>query len=260
MVEKQFCSKDDVMRALSIQTGHPVLRLDMKTLQSKLVHVLPVRSAEKLRAVPLRLEGKRGEVLVAAVAAPADMETLDALRTVSGKSRVVVHLAHDDEIERAIAKLYYGKEDEPPPAEPPPTRPVGIATEAELELAVEEESKDATPARPVRMFGWHEAAMRALQMMIQRSGIPAEPVADDQLETLGPDEVLIASTLGLQSALPPGTRLSAQLIICGVKDDLDIADAKACGARIYLRPPFSTEQLQGAIQRCQRLSAPAEID
>lgn len=253
VVERKFCSADDVLRALSLQTGHPVIRLDGQPLDSRLASVVPVRTAEKLRVVPLRLEGKRGEVLVIAVAAPGGLETLDAVQSVSGKQRLVAHLAHDDEIERAIGKLYYGREPAvpaPPPVEPI-SRHVGIENENELELSLPEE-QPAAPARPVRMYGWHDASMRALQAMIERGGVKALPIADDQLSLLRTDDILIASTMGLQAAMPAGAKVNARLIICGVRDDLDVQDARALGAAIYLRPPFSTEQLQGAIRRCAK--------
>lgn len=251
VVEKKFCSADDVLRALSIQTGHPVLRLDGQPLDPRLASIIPVRTAERLRVVPLRLEGKRKEILVIALAAPGGLETLDAVLSVSGKQRIVSHLAHDEEIDRAIGKLYYGRE--PAKPVPPPTEPiarhVGIQREQELELSAADEEPPAPP-RPVRMFGWHDASMRALQAMIERGGVKARPLPDEELPTLRPDDIVVASTMGLQAALPAGAKLRARLIICGVKDDLDVADARALGALIYLRPPFSTEQLQGAIRRC----------
>ena len=249
VVEKNFCSADDVLRALSLQTGHPVIRLDGQPLDARLASVVPVRSAEKLRAVPLRLDGKRKEVLVVAVAAPGGLETLDALQSVSGKQRLVVHLAHDEEIERAIGKMYYGRE---PTKAPPPVQPlskVEIQNEQEIELP----PVDAGPVqtrKPVRLFGWHDASMRALQTMIERAGIKATPVSEDELLELTIDDVLIASTLGLHTVLPAGVRPLAKLIICGVRDDLDVQDAKQLGAKVYLRPPFSTEQLEGAVRRC----------
>ncbi len=250
VVDKRFCSADDVLRALSIQTGHPVVRLDGLNLDSRLASVLPIRSAERFRAVPLRLDGKRKEALVVAVAAPGGLETIDAILSVTGKQRLEVQLAHDDEIERAIGKLYYGRVPEKPisPAVEAMAMPVGIANEELIEL---EPAPAPVPKKPgpVRIFGWHEASMRALKAMIERGGIQAIPVDDEALSALKPDDVLIASTLGLHAVLPAGARVPAKLIICGVKEDLDVADARAIGARLYLRPPFSTEQLCHAIQR-----------
>src|ERR1700719_1557574 len=93
LIERGFCKSEDVLKALSRQTGHPVIDLDSQPLDSRLVFTMNVKAAEKHRAVPLRLEGKRSEVLVVAVAAPAGMEALDAILAVSGKQRVVPYLA-----------------------------------------------------------------------------------------------------------------------------------------------------------------------
>jgi type IV pilus assembly protein PilB len=58
------------------------------------------------RVVPLRLEGPRDMVLVVAIAAPASLQSLDAVRSVARKARVVPWLATDAAIGRAIERLY----------------------------------------------------------------------------------------------------------------------------------------------------------
>lgn len=263
VVEKGFCVRDDVTRALATQAGHPVVRLDGQPLDLELAKVVPVKTAETYRAVPLRLEGRRREVLVLAMAAPAPLASVDSVLAVARKARAVVHIAHDQELENAIGRLYYGKADVKPAIEPL-ARAVGIQNENVLELeeshAVLELDRPAPPqppkqARPVALFGWHEASMRALQMMISRGGEQASPVPDEHLGHLRPDDVLLASTLGLQAVLAPGERLAARLIICGITGGSDVQDAKALGARLYLRPPFSTEQLVEAVRQVRRLPA-----
>src|SRR5688572_20979258 len=102
VVEQGFCAWDDVMRALSIQTGHPLVDLDATPLDLSLAAVIPTAAANKLRAIPLRIDGKRKEILVAAVAAPAPLDVQDALMKASGKAKVEVHLANDQAIGRAI--------------------------------------------------------------------------------------------------------------------------------------------------------------
>jgi len=145
LVEGGFCTSADVVKALSVQTGHQTIDLDAQALDSRLVFTMNVKAAEKHRALPLRLEGKRSEVLVVAAAGPADLETCDALLAVSGKQRLVVYLAEDEAITRAIGKLYYGRQPEPPkstgrtpsrvplPPEPEPAveAPVPTATASE---------------------------------------------------------------------------------------------------------------------------------
>src|SRR5579862_4872496 len=119
LIERGFCRAEDVLRGLANQTGHPVIDLDLQPLDPRLVFTLNVKAAEKHRAVPLRLEGKRSEMLVVAVSGPAGLETMDAILAVSGKSRVIPYLADDEAIERAIGKLYYGRQPAAPRAPPP---------------------------------------------------------------------------------------------------------------------------------------------
>ncbi len=252
VVDKHFCSSDDVLRALSLQTGLPVARLDGETLDSRLASVVPLRTAERMRVVPLRLEGKRKEVLVIAIGAPADLATLDAVQSVSGKQRIVAHVAHDEEIERAIGRMYYGKlpEKQPRPAVEPLVK-AAVVDETEFELEAAEEPKaPPRPPRPVLLYGWHEASVKALKLLLERANLPAEALGEESLDAVTPEDILITTTLALQTALPSNHRVRARLIICGVRDDVDVPGAKALGARVYLRPPFTTEQLQGAVQRC----------
>jgi len=264
VVEKGFCARDDVTRALATQAGHPMIRLDGMPLDPELAKVVPVKTAEMYRAVPLRIEGRRREVLALAIAAPAPLASVDAVLTVARKQRAVVHIAHDEEIESAIGRLYHGKAEVAPAIEPL-ARAVGIQNENLVELEAShaelpELDRPVPPApkvqpRPVALFGWHEASMRALQMMIARGGEQASPIPDEHLGHLRPDDVLLASTLGLQAVLPPGDRLAARLIICGITGGSDVQDARALGARLYLRPPFSTEQLVEAVRQVRRMPA-----
>jgi type IV pilus assembly protein PilB len=147
LVERGFCRAEDVLRALSKQTGHPVIDLDLQPLDSRLVFTLNVKAAEKHRAVPLRLEGKRSEMLVVAVAGPAGMETMDAILAVSGKVRVIPYLADDEAIDRAIGKLYYNRQPGPPKAPPPQAlNRATITGEQELELEQEPPTPPGVPA------------------------------------------------------------------------------------------------------------------
>src|SRR5262245_13109360 len=96
VVERGFCSKEDVARALALQAGYPMIQLDGIPLDASLVSLVPLRVAEQHRAVPLRVEGRRREVLALAAAAPAALSSIDAVLAVAGKQRALVHIAHDE--------------------------------------------------------------------------------------------------------------------------------------------------------------------
>ncbi len=248
LVEARFCSPDDVLRALSLQNGHPVVDLDAYQLDPALAKVLPLKTAERLEVVPLSVKGKRGEELVVAAAAPAGLETVDGVRAASGKARITIHLAWDEAIARAIDRLYRGRNVPPPRPVDSPVRTVSIEGEAMLEL----EPESGGDARPVLLYGWHEASARALARLLEFGGVASRVVSDDELPGLSSEDVVIAPTLALVAALPPGGRLAAQIIVAGMPDDdSEVDDARKLGARMYLRAPFSSERVCGAVRRCR---------
>lgn len=248
LVELGFCSTDDVMRAFALQTGHPVVDLDNLVLDPSLAALLPSRTAERHRAVPLRVEGKRQELLVVAVAAPGKMDTLDALRTASAKAKVIPHLASDDAIERALGELYHGRPRVKVQAAPVVALP-NVYTG--LESVFDLDDKQATDqAPPVLLHGWHDARQRALAEMLKLGGVQSAPLSDDALESCPPSAIIISSTLALQACLSAQAQpLKAKVVVCGLAKDLDMQDAKRLGVSMYLRPPFSPEQLRNAVDK-----------
>jgi type IV pilus assembly protein PilB len=106
LVENRFLTGDTLMRALSQQTGLPVVNLDQESLSEKQAGLLPRKAALQARVVPLRTEGKRDEVLVVAMAAPAMLSSLDEVQKASGKHRVRALLANDAALDRALARIY----------------------------------------------------------------------------------------------------------------------------------------------------------
>lgn len=109
VVDQGFASPERVFAALEEQTGLASVNLDEQVLEPRLARLVPVKVAEARKVVPLRLEGVRESTLVVAIAAPANLDTLDLVKTVSGKGRVVARLATDAAIRRAIARLYRGE-------------------------------------------------------------------------------------------------------------------------------------------------------
>ncbi|MGZ3459728.1 MAG: GspE/PulE/PilB domain-containing protein [Archangium sp.] len=113
VVDLRFCTAEQVLGALAYQTGVPAIDLDAQPLEPELAKGVPRRLAEMHRVVPLRLEGPRDMVLVVAIAAPASLQSLDAVRSVTGKARVEPRLATDAAITRAIERLYPGGTEAP---------------------------------------------------------------------------------------------------------------------------------------------------
>lgn len=105
VVDLRFCSAEQVLQALSLQTGLPATNLDEEWMDTRLTQLVPRRVAEQYRVVPLRLDGP-GDELVVAIAAPAQLQSLDVVRDVTRHTRLVPLLAADEAISRAIARLY----------------------------------------------------------------------------------------------------------------------------------------------------------
>lgn len=249
VVERRFCSRDDVVRAFSIQTGYPVINLDAEVLDPARADILPLEIAERYRVVPLKLGGRRYEVIELAVAVPPNLQAIDAVIALTKKQRAVVHLSHDYAIERAIGRLYRGEAPPAPAAPPPVERKVDVQNESTFELG---EQAAPQPAEPVWLYGWHPAAGKALAMMLEQGRITSQPLDDAGLAGIGPYDVVISTTLALSTVLAGDARVKCRLIICGTPEPGDAEDARALGARLYLRPPHSTEQLAKAVQHVLR--------
>lgn len=108
LLEKRFCTEDQILAALARQTGVPTIEINLATLDRSLAALLPQRVAEQHRAVPLRQEGARGEVLRVALGGPANLASVDEVRSATGISRIIPYLAKDSEIDRALDILYRG--------------------------------------------------------------------------------------------------------------------------------------------------------
>jgi hypothetical protein len=108
-VAKNFCTEAQVLEALSKQLNFPVIDLDVQELDPVLAGVLPQKDAEKHHAVPIKLSGGRGEVLVIAMAAPATVASQDAVLSLTKKARLQVFLATDEAVHRAIGRVYRGE-------------------------------------------------------------------------------------------------------------------------------------------------------
>jgi|GEM_PF-517471 len=120
VVDQRFGTGQQVLEALASQAGMQTVDLNAQPADPRLAWLIPERVAEAHRVVPLKLEGQgtRDSVLVVAMAAPASLASLDAVKSVSGKPRVVAKLATDAAIQRAIGRLYRGETGEAAPRRP----------------------------------------------------------------------------------------------------------------------------------------------
>ncbi len=127
VVARGFCSEPQVMAALSSQTGLSFVDLDSREIHC--AALLPQAFARKHRAVAIELSGARNDEVLVAIAAPAPLDSQDAVRAVIGKSRIRFALASDAAIDRAIARIY-----KPAPVVTPPPVLAVVPPEAPTEL------------------------------------------------------------------------------------------------------------------------------
>lgn len=118
-------------------------------------------------------------------------------------------------------------------------------------------SKAAAPFAPGRvlLYGWSEEVTLALTAALGESGLHAAAVDEAGVLGAGVDDVVLSSTLALESLLGPRERLRSRVIVCGTPEHADMEAAETLGARVYLPPPFSVVQLAAAVQRCHEAAA-----
>jgi type IV pilus assembly protein PilB len=287
VVDQRFCTAGQVLAALAEQTGVAAVDLDAEPLNPMLARLVSVKVAEAHRVVPLRLEGPRDAVLVVAIAAPASLASLDAVKSVSGKTRVVPRLATDAAIQRAIGRLYRGES-----AEVSPKRALQGFTlpessdEEPLTLTVHSMAEDMMgdgrfgpsvdgvpePARasgplelpdftplepapapvrpaPVLIYGWGAQAATGLARVLGGASIPARVASTQEVLAAGAGAVVLAPLPSLESL---GQRTRAQLLVAGKAPELDLPRAQALGARGFLAAPLDADLLLRAVRRLLR--------
>ncbi len=247
ILEKRFCSAADLLTALSWQTGLPLIDLDQENVSPSVVRLVSARVARTHRVVPLRVEGRRDEVLVVAVAAPGSLTALDAALGVSRKQRVKAYLASDAAVDRALARLYGAHA-------PTVTRLAGTAQAGGArELELDERNGRLRLSRPpVLLYGWPEAVGDSLALTLAERGIPAKVVG--AMEVLGAEshQVLVAPLTALEALRTAELTFRARLVVAGQPGE-DLARAERLGARGFLEAPIDAALLVRAVRRCQQL-------
>lgn len=233
LVREGLVSESDVLRALSLQLGVEPVDLEHVRPDRSLARFIPAKVARQYRVVPLRLEWKDREILHVALPAPASLEALDAVRAVSGKPRVVPHLASDSALNRALAALY-GLED-------------AGAEEPELKF-----SWGSGPEAPVLLYGWAPVTAVLLQRTLGQHGIEARVATPLEVMHTRPDDVVVAPLTAMEGLLLGETRIEAALIVHGEAEEQDYERARQVGASGYLANPRDEELLVRAVRRVRQ--------
>ena len=254
VLDKRFCSKETVLRALSRQAMLPVIDLSREDLDSRVAALLPKKAAEQHRAVPIRVEGAKNETLVVAIAAPASLESLDELKAVSGKRRLSAYLADDGAIERAFGRIYLGYDKADERAATEPVREIAIDNEVEFDLTAQD-GAEKEKTRPVMVYGWTDEAGRTMALILAADGIDAKVVTAQEVLACQNDDVIVAPLPAMEAIVPHGQRAPGRLVVAGKVPEDDLPRAQLLGALGFIAAPVDTGLLLRAVRRCQALSA-----
>lgn len=237
LVEHRFCQWSDVLEALAAQTGLPTIDLDAVGVDASLAQLLPEKMARKLGAVPLRLEGARGDILHVAVVAPAGLDALDSLRSVTGK-RVRASLAADDAIERAQQRIYGGAGPVEQVNHVIPMNELSF----ELDGGVNEQHE-------VLLYGWDPETTRRLAAMLKENGYTPRVASQSDVLLARSDDVLLSPLPVMEAMAVNGISVPAKLVAAGKKPEVDAARAFWLGARAFVAAPLDKARLLTALRR-----------
>ncbi|RKG64704.1 general secretion pathway protein GspE [Corallococcus sp. CA054B] len=293
VVDQRFCTAEAVLSALAAQSGVEAVDLDACPLDASLSRLIPCKVAEAHRVVPLRLEGQGArEVLVVALAAPASLATLDVVKSVSGKARVVPRLATDAALGRAIGRLYRGEPatpqrrpgmesfslpewDESMPlvvgssltelTDLPAPDPVRQEDSASLPMLAPLEPWAPVQAAPkprvtvreqVLVYGWGADAAAGLVQVLGGAGFTVKVASTADVCAATEAQVVVAPLPAMEVL---AQRLRAQVLVAGKAPERDLPRAQAVHARGFVAAPVDPDLLLRSVRRLSRASEEARL-
>lgn len=103
VIEAGLCTEEQMFSALAFQAQLPIVDLDAMSQAPEVFGVLTNKFAREHRVVAIELKDRE---LMVAMTAPASLATQDAVRAVSGRSRLRVVLASDAAMKRALDRFH----------------------------------------------------------------------------------------------------------------------------------------------------------
>ncbi|HZX97020.1 MAG TPA: hypothetical protein VFE90_21050 [Myxococcales bacterium] len=117
LVQKGFCSEDEVVSALTRHLGMPRVKLAEAKIDPRAQKCVTKQIAEKLHVFPYEISGAgRSEVVTIAMSDPTDLSAVDQLAFHTGK-RIKPMLAGEGEVLSAIQLHYGGVEEKKEPTD-----------------------------------------------------------------------------------------------------------------------------------------------
>lgn len=243
VLSRRFCTEEQLLGALEVQTGLRGIDLDHTELDSSLASLIPAKFARKHRLVPVRIVRNRQEVLVVAVAAPVALPAIDEAQKLARKSRVHAFLATDSAIDRAIAKLYgSGETSAASDSMPGLMAPVTDAAPAAPVVEVA-----APKARPVLVYGWTPTTAKSIAITLSSEWVQARVVGAAEILHAAEEDVIVAPLPALE-ALRPRQGFRARLVVACGNPETGAARARQLGAHRVLAGRLDFDQLVKAVR------------
>jgi type IV pilus assembly protein PilB len=239
VLNRRFCTEQELLGALEIQTGLRGIDLDNTELDPNLATAIPAKFAKMHRLVPVRIARNRQEILVVAVAAPGSLPAIDEAQKLARTSRVLAVLATDSAIERAIARLY-GSGDQG--AAPNPMSGTMAPTTDAAPIPME-----APKARPVLVYGWTPTTAKAIAITLSSEWVQARVVGPREVLQATEEDIIVAPLPALE-ALRPSQGFRAKLVVACGSPDPGRARARAMGAHRVLAGRLDFDQLVQAVR------------
>jgi len=168
LVELEFCTEDDVAKALASQFGLEYIDLDKHAVNREVLSLIPAKLIEDCQVLPLGEEGGRLKVIITD---PLDLETLDLLRFRLNRE-VVASLAATGKVKRFIDKFVNPEGD------------VLSQTMASIDQEAPEEEEGTHSSKTLQAEEGDAPIIRLINMIIteavhtRASDIHIEPMAD----------------------------------------------------------------------------------
>lgn len=106
LVKLGYVTERDVVVALIVQCGFPYIAVNKYEVDSKVIELIPEKTAREFHVVPL---DKVGDVLSIVMANPLDTSIIEHIERIS-ECKVATFIATKSEIDEAIRHLYARKE------------------------------------------------------------------------------------------------------------------------------------------------------
>jgi type IV pilus assembly protein PilB len=104
LIKRGFITEDDLLRALAVGFGLPLVKLSEAKISPEALDILPEKLARNFSVMPM---GITGDMLKIAMADPSNVVIIDEIEAAT-KRKLSIHLAPENDIKDSIERYYGG--------------------------------------------------------------------------------------------------------------------------------------------------------